>query len=363
MTFDLTGAPRFPMVRVSVAVATVLVASPHLTRPTRVLGQALVALLALTSLYLSPRGFPTDLIAAIVLGWGVAHAVEYAFGTPVGRPSIRQVEAALAQFGVDAQRVSLAKEQPIGRAVFVAERADDRVRVVALGRDEADAQLLSRAWRYLAYRDAPPTLVPTRRAQVEYEAYLTLLARDAGVDTPRVVVAGTSGALALLVVEQVPGTELYDLDADTVSDQLLDTVWGEVRSLHAARVAHGKLDARHVLIDGRRGAHRRLRLRVEQRTVPPDRRRRGPAPGRDRGDRRPRACGRRRGARRGQGDGRRRAARAAGAGALGLDPRRVRRTRPARRPPRRAAARSAPRPPAPTRPSSGASSGCSPAAS
>ena len=76
----------------------------------------------------------------------------------------------------------------MGRAVFVGERADSdgdgAVRVVALGRDEADAQLLARAWRYVAYRDAPPTLLPSRRAQVEYEAYLSLLARDSGVDTP-----------------------------------------------------------------------------------------------------------------------------------------------------------------------------------
>ncbi len=249
VTFDFTGAPRFPMVRLSVAVATVLVASPHLARPTRRFGQSLVALLALSSLYLS-RGFPTDLIAAIVLGWGVAHAVEYAFGTPVGRPAVRQVEEALVALGIQATGVRLATEQPVGRAVFIANHADGAVRVIALGRDEADAQLLSRAWRYLAYRDAPPTLLPSRRAQVEYEAYLSLLARDAGVDTPRLVAAGASGALALLVVEQVPGTELYDLAPDSVSDDLLDALWAQLRMLHAARVAHGKLDGRHVMVDG-----------------------------------------------------------------------------------------------------------------
>jgi glycosyltransferase 2 family protein len=249
VTFDLTGAPRFPMVRLSVAVATVLVASPHLARPTRRFGQSLVALLALSSLYLS-RGFPTDLIAAIVLGWGVAHAVEFAFGTPVGRPSVRQVEQALVGLGVEATGVRLATEQPVGRAVFIAQGSQGPLRVIALGRDEADAQLLSRAWRYVAYRDAPPTLVPSRRAQVDYEAYLALLARDAGVDSPRVVVTGTSGSLAVLVVEQIPGTELYDLDADAVSDGLLDALWAQLRTLHGARVAHGKLDGRHVIVDG-----------------------------------------------------------------------------------------------------------------
>jgi undecaprenyl-diphosphatase len=251
VTFDLTGAPRFPMVRLSVAVATVLVASPHLARPTRRLGEALVALLALSSLYLS-RGFPTDLVAAIVLGWGVAHLVEWVFGTPVGRPARGQVDDALTKLGIPVAGLHLTSEQPVGRAVFVGERTDGGgpVRAVALGRDEADAQLLSRAWRYLAYRDAPPSLLPSRRAQVEYEAYLMLLARDAGVDAPQVVVAGPSGSLALLVVEEVAGTELYDLDASSVSDELLDRVWTELRTLHAARVAHGKLDARHVLVDG-----------------------------------------------------------------------------------------------------------------
>jgi hypothetical protein len=251
VTFDLTGAPRFPMVRLSVAVATVLVASPHLARPTRRLGEGLVALLALSSLYLS-RGFPTDLIAAIVLGWGVAHLVEWVFGTPVGRPARSQVEDALAKLGVPVRDLHLTSEQPVGRAVFVAERVDGAgpVRVVALGRDEADAQLMARAWRYVAYRDAPPSLLPSRRAQVEYEAYLMLLARDAGVDAPRVVVAGMHGALALLVVDELAGTELYDLDASAVSDALLDHTWTELRTLHGARVAHGKLDAKHVLVDG-----------------------------------------------------------------------------------------------------------------
>ncbi len=85
---------------------------------------------------------------------------------------------------------------------------------------------------------------------MEYEAYLALLARDAGVDTPRVILAGTSGALALLVVEQVPGTQLYDLAPAAVSDGLLDALWTQLRLLHSARVAHGKLDGRHVMVDG-----------------------------------------------------------------------------------------------------------------
>src|ERR1044071_8828499 len=112
VTFDLTGAPRFPMVRLSVAVATVLVASPPLAPAPRPFGAGLVALLARSSLFLS-RGFPTDLVAAIVLGWGVAHLVEWIFGTPVGRPARRQVEDALAKLGVPVRDLHLTSEQPV----------------------------------------------------------------------------------------------------------------------------------------------------------------------------------------------------------------------------------------------------------
>ena len=169
-----------------------------------------------------------------------------------------------------------------------------------------------------------------------------LLARDAGVDAPGVVVAAMNGPLALLVVEEMAGTELFDLDADAVTDQVLDDVWTELRTLHAARVAHGKLDARHVLVDGSRPS-KQVRIvgfdfAAEQRALPPDRGRRRAAPRRHHCDRRRRARGRRRRARRREGDGRRGPAGAPTGRALGLDPRRPRRARPARRPPRRAPA-------------------------
>src|SRR6185503_6412336 len=99
LVFDVTDAPRFPTVRVAIAVAMVIVASPHLTRPVRRVGQVLVILLALSAMYLG-RAFPTDLVGAIVLGWGVAAAVHLAFGTPDRRPTIGQVHGALTRLGV-----------------------------------------------------------------------------------------------------------------------------------------------------------------------------------------------------------------------------------------------------------------------
>jgi undecaprenyl-diphosphatase len=196
------------------------------------------------------RAFPTDLLAAIILGWGIAAAVHYAFGTPAGRPTLRQVGRALERLRIPVSDLRLGPDQPLGRAIFLAHGDDGPLRITAIGRDEADAQLMSRVWRFLAYKDAAVNLFPTRRQQVEYEAYVALLARDTGSRVPPVVFAGTSGALALLVERVAPGTHLQDLDATAVSDALLEDVWHQVDALHDARIAHGKLDGHHVIIDG-----------------------------------------------------------------------------------------------------------------
>ena len=106
---------------------------------------------------------------------------------------------ALHRLGLDVTDVEPAAEQPVGRAIFVANGPHGPLRVTALGRDEADAQLLARVWRYITRKDAPRTLLWTRRQQVEYEAYVELLAAEVGVRVPGVVLAGNAGPVAVLV--------------------------------------------------------------------------------------------------------------------------------------------------------------------
>ncbi len=252
LAFGTNSTPRFPLVRVAVAVSAIAVAGPYLTRPVRRVGQALVLLLALTAMYLG-RGLPTDLLGALVLGWGVAAGVHVAFGTPVGRPTVRQVGEALAALQLEASNVRMVPDQPVGRAIFLASRGDQDLRVIAIGRDEADTQFLARLSRYLAFRDSPPAPLPTRRQQVEFEAFVMLTARQAHVRVPNVLAAAAPIGPVAVLVEQLPvGTPLGALAPSTVSDPLLDDCWDQLRRLHAARVAHGCLDVDHVLADDER---------------------------------------------------------------------------------------------------------------
>jgi glycosyltransferase 2 family protein len=240
--------PSFPFARLAVVVAVIATAGPYLTRPTRRVGQALVIVLALSALYLG-TALPNDILGGLVLGWGVAAAVHVGFGSPGGRPTAAQVTAALAELGVDATGMRLAPTQPHGGALMLGQDERGPLAVRVIGRDEADTQFLAKLWRFLAYKDSGPTLYLTRLQEVEHDAYLTLVARGHGVRTPEVVVAGQAGPkTAVLVERQVHGRFLADMDASTITDELLVEIWRHVGVLHRAHVTHGALDAMHVVV-------------------------------------------------------------------------------------------------------------------
>jgi undecaprenyl-diphosphatase len=240
--------PAFPAVRVAVVVAVIAAAAPFLTRPTRRLGQLLVFLMAIGALYLG-TSLPNGIFAGIALGWGVAAAVHLGFGSPGGRPTRAQVKAALAELGVAVDEVDLTPTQSTGSTSMVARVDGTELHIRVLGRDEADAQFLSKAWRFLLYKDGGPRLHLTRIEDVEHEGYTLLLAQRAGVRAPDVVVTGSAGPNAALLVEHRPeGTRAIDASDGALTDAVLDDLWDQVRRLHAGNVAHGSLNTRHILL-------------------------------------------------------------------------------------------------------------------
>jgi undecaprenyl-diphosphatase len=246
----LGSSPAFPAVRLAVLVAVMRAAAPYVTRPTRQIGRVLIVGYVLAAMYLG-TAYPNDVFGGLVLGWSIAAAVHLAFGSPGGRPTSEQVRRSLAELGIDAHDVRLARRQPTGYTLMRAHDATGQLRIKVIGRDEADGQFLAKLWRFVVYRDSGPRLAWTRLQQVEHEAYLMLIAREHGVRVPPVVAAGTAGPRAALLVQRpAAGIRLSDLTADAVDQALLEQVWEQVVGLHAnAHVVHGALDADHVVID------------------------------------------------------------------------------------------------------------------
>ncbi|BEP12552.1 hypothetical protein acdb102_08630 [Acidothermaceae bacterium B102] len=235
--------PSFPNVQLTLLVAVVTAASPYLTRAVRWFDAVVVVLLIPTELYLGVA-LPRSVATALILGWGVGAAIHLLFGSPAGRPTPAQVEWALHDLGVvAAHEVRLAPVQPSEHTVMHANDGTEGLVVKVLGRDERDARLVTKVWKFLYYKDSGPTLYLTRIQEIEHQAYLTLLARNGGVRVPPVVVAGTGGPGTVLMAERdVGGRPVSELEDAEIDDALLADIWAQAAQLHHIRIAHGRLN-------------------------------------------------------------------------------------------------------------------------
>jgi glycosyltransferase 2 family protein len=246
---DVEPPPTFPAVRVAVAAACVITASPHLSRPTRRIGRWLVTVGA-ASIVLLGGASPAGAIGALLVALLAAAAVHLVFGSCGGRPGLSEVRRALDELGVRTTALGAADRQPAG--VFLVQGTDgvgEPLTIKVYGRDAADTQLLAKLWRTIWYRQegAPPTL--GRLQQAEHEAFLSLLARQAGVPTQEVVTAGATADDDALLVLRIPGRPLTEVPSEDLTDDVLHGLWRTVSTLHEADIAHGQIDPLHVTVD------------------------------------------------------------------------------------------------------------------
>jgi glycosyltransferase 2 family protein len=245
----------FPVLQIALFMAVATAALPYLARTVQRLVEIFIALVALACM-VGAHGLPLNVLGSLAIGWGVTAVVRLVFGSPLGLPSAEDVRLLLAELGIVAAGVRPAAVQVWGVARFTADEvggADpaSRLGIAVYGRDAADARLLTKAGRFVLYRDSGPSLTITRLQQVEHEAYLTLRAGRAGVAVPEVLEAGTAGPSgdALLVYRRPAGTVLDEADAAGISDATLDDVYRQLLALRRARIAHGAISGQTLMVD------------------------------------------------------------------------------------------------------------------
>ena len=240
----------FPSGHVAVAAALATAAGPHLSRTGRRATWAVVVAVAVARMYVGAH-LPVDVVGGAALGWLVGAAVHLVWGATSREPQAPAVQAALEGIGLCPSEVTRAEVDARGSTPFFVTAEEGRTLFVkAVGREQRDADLLFKAWRFVSYRhveDEAPFASP--KQQVEHEAFVSLLAERAGVRTPRVVAtAETEDGATLLVQERIIGHSLND-DAD-LEDATLADVWRLVGGLRSARIAHRDLRLSNVLTDG-----------------------------------------------------------------------------------------------------------------
>jgi glycosyltransferase 2 family protein len=251
----VAGAPaaslESPSSHLAVAVALATAAAPYLRRPARRAVWALVALVAVASVYDGELPAAVALVAA-ALGWSAAGALHLLLGAPGAAPGVAQVADALDRAGFHPVEMGRAGGDARGSVPFVVRDArGERLFVKAVGREQRGADLLYKLWRWAAFRGVEDeTPFASDKQEVEHEAYLSLLAARAGVRTPAVLTAvPAAGGEVLLVQQYVAGQTLDRLDAAQVDDRLLAAVWAEVGRLRAAGIAHRDLRRANLLVD------------------------------------------------------------------------------------------------------------------
>ncbi len=241
------GPPTFPAFRLAIASAVIVTASPHLGRPLRRAGRWILFAAGVATLFL---GVATvgGVIGSLLIGSVTAAVIHLVFGSPGGRPSLRQVQQALAELGVEAADLQPAALQPEGVwTVLATGPARVPITVKVYGRDAWDGQLAMSAWRALWYRNTGLSFATSRLQLVEHEAFLTLLAATGGVPVPAVLAAGRSrvgDALLALSADAVPLEQ-----SGEPSDALIADLWRSLDRAHDIGISPGQLDPTRVGVD------------------------------------------------------------------------------------------------------------------
>jgi uncharacterized protein (TIRG00374 family) len=247
---DGFGEAVFPVMRVAVVTAVVFTIGPHIPRPIRWLGWTAVGVVVVSGLGLG-LGLPSDALGGVGVGVVAAGIVLLIYGSPAAYPDADEISEQLATLDVVLTGLEPTPVQTWGARTL--EGVDDHGRhliVKVYGRDARDAQILTRLWRYVWYRDSGPSLPLSRLQQVEHEALVTMFATGAGVSCPTVVVAAASEDGDAILVTEGRGVPLADIDAGEITDRQLVGMWQEVAKLHGADMSHGALDTSHVALDG-----------------------------------------------------------------------------------------------------------------
>jgi uncharacterized membrane protein YbhN (UPF0104 family)/tRNA A-37 threonylcarbamoyl transferase component Bud32 len=239
----------FPEWRLAAMTAVIVVVGPELVRTVRVVAIWLVPFTAFGEIVLG-AALPSHALAGLALGLGAGALSRVIFGSAAGVPPTAQIREALVSLGLEVSDLRPAMEQHVGAAEYVGHDGDGQpLRVRALGRDAQDTQRLARRWQLLAYKDPPRSAPVGRLEQVEHQALATLMAAQAGVRVPEVVIAALGPYGDALVATREPDIDPLELSSpDQVSDETLEELCRQVAVLHAAGISHGRMNLSNVLV-------------------------------------------------------------------------------------------------------------------
>ncbi len=241
----------FPSLLVVLTAASATALAPFIDRSVERLMWIVVALTVVSESVLG-RALPVDLITGFVIGWLAGSAAHLLLSVPVRAADTRQLADGLAEHGFPVSEIRRATADARASAPYLLTGEDGEMLFMKeVTSENRDATLLFELYRAVAYRgleDEDPFLTPKRA--VEHEAFVALLALQAGVRTPRPrLAAAITPRQAVLLEERVAAEGLDNLTADRITDTTIADLWEQLRRLRAAHIAHRDLRLGNIMID------------------------------------------------------------------------------------------------------------------
>jgi uncharacterized membrane protein YbhN (UPF0104 family) len=243
-----SSPPVYVAIRIAMATAMVVTASPHMSRPVRYVGRWLLTIGALAGIALGAT-LPIGVVGGFLIGFGAAALTHLLVGSPAGRLTPKQMREALEELDVEATDITYAPLEPRGVALALATVPDGPpLSIKVFGRDAWDGQLIATVWTSIWHRGGARRIGIGRLQQVEHEAFVTLFAERGGVPVMPVIAAGmTSEGDAVLVAERTERT-FATISSDEVDEALLAGIWRALAALHDLGIAHRQIDGDRVAI-------------------------------------------------------------------------------------------------------------------
>ena len=245
-----SGGPGFVSGHTAVATAMAAVAAPYLPRRWRRVVWALAALVGFARIYTGVH-LPLDVVGGFAVGWFVGTAVHMLIGTPRPRRTADEVTAMLTRLGLDVAKVEPANVYAeVSHPFRVTTRQGERLFAKVLDPDPRSSDWLLRFGRLLASGERRDiSAMASLGVAADHEAAVTLAAQSAGVRVPHVHLARGDGDAAVVLLDDVPGTDLSAIPDVAITDELLRQLWKQVAILRHARIAHRDLVRANVLVD------------------------------------------------------------------------------------------------------------------
>ena len=248
--FDLnTTRDTFPAFVVTTATAIQAAAAPWFSAPMRKIGWTII-LGAMLASALGPVTTVSALLGGLLVGFIAAAIIRYIFGTSTGLPSTNRVRSGLVDLGVQMDTLQYSDEQPQGSFELFGTTVDGKPLFVSgLGRDAWSSRRLTRLWKKTWYQDPGAQYGSDRRQQVEHESLVLFLAEKQGTSVPNLVTVGVTALDDAFIVTDLFDHTLQDVAVDDIDDDMLDSMWALLDTLHQAGLSHGSIDDKHIWFD------------------------------------------------------------------------------------------------------------------